>query len=162
MTRTATGNVFHIPHVVLLQKHRTKVNLIRKALTIDHNGVRARRLPILHVEHLIARTQILLRRSMATQAPLHLQRLLLIHERHLVDWTVTGVATYAFIDMNAVIEIDEVRKLVHPRPLQRLAGTEAGANWLEQRRVGPDLRVAVHASLGRRNSGEAGSLDRSV
>jgi hypothetical protein len=99
---------------------------------------------------------------MAAQAPLHLQRFLLIHERHLVDWTVAGVATYSFIDMNAVIEKDEVGKLVYPRPLQRLAGAVAGADGLEQLGIRPDLRVAVHAGLGGRNAGETRSLNGSV
>ena len=46
---------------------------------------------------------------MAFQAPLHLQRLLLVHKRHLVDWTVAGIAAYAFIHVNAVIEEDKAR-----------------------------------------------------
>ena len=99
---------------------------------------------------------------MATQTPLHLQRLLLIHEGHLIDWTVAGIAAHSLIDMNAVIEKDEVGELVHPRPLQRLARAVAGADGLKQLGVGPDLRVAVHASLGGRNAGEARSLNRGM
>src|SRR5271154_6644057 len=99
---------------------------------------------------------------MATQTPLHLQRFLLIHQRHLVDWTVAGVAAHTLIDMNAVVEINEVRKLVHPRPLQRLASTVAGADGFEQLSIRPDLRVAVHAGLGGRNARETRSLNRSM
>src|SRR5208282_130175 len=73
-----------------------------------------------------------------------------------------GVAANALIDVNAVIEIDEVGELVDSRPLQRLAGAVAGADRFQERRVGPDLRVAVHAGLGGRNAGEARSLDRRV
>src|SRR5262249_54788364 len=36
------------------------------------------------------------------------------------------------------------------------------AHRLEKRAVGEDLRVAVHAGLGRRNAGEGGFLDRGM
>src|ERR1700688_1298115 len=99
---------------------------------------------------------------MAFQAPLHLQRILLVHQRHLVDRAVTGVAADSFIDMNTVVEKNEVGELVHARPLEALAGAVAGADWLQHLGVGPDLRVAVHASFRRRDSGEARSLNRGV
>src|SRR6266852_7794348 len=162
MTRVATRNVLHTPHVVLLYQRRTQVNLLGKTPAIHHDGARARRLLVLHVEHLIARTKIVLRRAVTVQAPLHLQRLLLINERHLVDGAVAGVAADAFVDMNTVVEKNEVRQLVYPSPLQGLAGTVAGADRLEQFGVGPDLRMAVHAGLGRRNAGEARGLDRGM
>src|SRR5260370_450826 len=91
---------------------------------------------------------------MAVQAPLHLQGVLGVHEGHLIHASVTTFATYAFIYVNAVVEIHEIRKIVHARPLQRLAGAEAIAYWLQQIGVGPDLRVAIHAGLGRRDSGK--------
>src|SRR5580704_8392475 len=162
MTGAATCNVLHIAHVVLLQQGRAQVDLIGETLSIHHHGVRARGLLVAHVEYLVARAQIFLRRAVAAQAPLHLQRFLLVHQRHLVDRTVAGIATHSFIDMNAVIEINEVRKLVYPRPLQRLASLVAGADGLEQLGIRPDLRVAVHASLGARNAGETRSLNGSV
>jgi hypothetical protein len=56
--------------------------------------------------------------------------------------------------MNAVIEIDEARQVVHPRPLQRFSGSKTLAHRLQNRALGPDLRVAVHADLGGRNAGE--------
>ncbi len=99
---------------------------------------------------------------MTAEAPLHLERRLLIHQGHLVDWTVTGIAADPLGDMNAVIEVDEVRKLVDARPLQRFAGAIAGAHGLEQLGIGPDLRMAVHAGLGGRNASEARGLHRSV
>ena len=99
---------------------------------------------------------------MASQAPLHLQGFRLVHQRHLVDRAVTGVAADTLGDVNAVIEINEVRELVDARPLQRFAGAIAGADGLKQLSVRPDLRVAVHARLGRGNSRETGSLDRGV
>jgi len=162
MARVATGDIFYAADVVLLHQRRAQIGLLSETLTIYYNWIRARRLPVTHIENLIARAKILFRRAMAFQTPLHLQRLLLIHKRHLVDWTVAGIAAYAFIDVNAVIEEDEVGKLVHPRPLQRLAGAVTGADRLKQLRVGPDLRVAVHARLGGRDAGKARGLDRSV
>src|SRR5712691_612043 len=133
-----------------------------EALAIHHHRAYARRLLVAHIKYLIARAKILFRGAMAVQAPLHLQRGLLVHERHLVDGAVAGVAAHTFIDMNAVIEEDEVGKLVHPRPLQRLPRAVAGADRLQQFGIGPDLRMAVHASLGGRNTGEARGLDRGV
>src|SRR5258708_382684 len=124
--------------------------------------MRAGGLLVTHVENLIARAEIILRRAMAVQAPLHLQGGLLIHERHLVDWAVAGVASHALVDMNAVIEKSEVGKLVHAGPLQRFAGAVAGADGFEQLGVRPDLRVAVHTRAGGRNAGEARRLNRSV
>jgi hypothetical protein len=162
VARAATGNVLDAADVIFLQQRHAQIILIGEALTIDDYWARAGRLLVAHVEYLIARTQILFRRAMAAQTPLHLQRFLLIHQWHLVDWTVAGVAANAFIDVNAVIEKDEVGELVHPRPLQRFSRLVAGADWFEQLRVGPDLRVAVHAGLGGRNASERRSFHARV
>ena len=105
---------------------------------------------------------MLLRGAMAAETPLHLQAFLLVHQRHLIDRTMARVATDALGHMNAVVEIDEVGKLVDAGPLQRLAAAIAGSDGLEELRVGPDLRVAIHAGLGRRNAGKARGLDRGV
>jgi len=99
---------------------------------------------------------------MTAEAPLHLERSVLVHQRHLVDGAVAGIASHSLGDVNAVIEKDEVRKLVDARPLQRFAGPVAGAHGLEQLGIGPDLRMAVHAGLGGRNTGEARCLHGSV
>ena len=99
---------------------------------------------------------------MTIQAPRHLQCRLLIHEWHGVHRPVAHVATDSLGDMNAVVKKHEVGKRVDSRPLQRLARTIAGAYGLEQGCIGPDLRVAVHAGFGRRNSGETGVLDRGM
>ena len=55
---------------------------------------------------------------MTAQAPFHLQRFLLVHQRHQVHRTVTCIAADALGDVNAVIEKNEVWKLVNARPLQ--------------------------------------------
>ena len=120
-----------------------------------------RRLPV-HVEHLLARPQVGRRMHVAVAAPLHLQGVFLAHQRHLVDLAVAGDAADALVDMNAVIEIDEIGQVVHPHPLDRAVGAVALAHRLEHRRVRPDLRVAGHAGLGRRNAGKRAFLDRPV
>ena len=99
---------------------------------------------------------------MAFQAPLHLQGFCLIHQGHLVDGAVTGVAADALGDVNAVIEKNEVRELINAGPLQRFAGTIAGPDRLKELGISPDLRVAIHARFRRRDSCEAGGLDRGV
>ena len=120
------------------------------------------RRPVAHREDLAARPDVFLRVAVAVEAPLHLQRVLLQHQRHLVDAPVAGLAADALLHVDAVVEVDEVGQVVHARPLQRLVVAEAGAHRLEDRRVRPDLRVAVHAGLGRRDAGERRRLDRRV
>src|SRR5208337_3697124 len=73
-----------------------------------------------------------------------------------------GVAPHALIDMNAVIEINEIGKIVYPGPHQRLPGAVTLAYWLQHGSAGPDLAVTVHAGRRRRNTGKARSLHRSV
>jgi hypothetical protein len=66
---------------------------------------------------------------------------------------VTGRTADAFIHVNRVIEICVVRQVVHANPFQRLARLETGAHRLEIRTVRPDLFVAAHANISRRNAG---------
>ena len=51
---------------------------------------------------------------------------------------------------------------MNPNPIQIDVIPQAGPNRLQDRRVRPDLRVAVHARLRGGNSGEGGILDRCV
>src|SRR5262249_20760329 len=87
---------------------------------------------------------------------------LLPHERHAVDLSVARRAADAFVYVDAVVEVDEVRQIMDTRPLNRPSRAEALAHRLEKRAVREDLRVAVHAGLGRRNAGERRVLDRRV
>jgi hypothetical protein len=105
---------------------------------------------------------MVLRSPMASEAPLHLQRLRLVHQWHLVDRSMTGIASHSLSYVDAVIEKNKVRKLVDARPLQRLTGPIARPHRLEQAGVGPDLRMAIHTGLRRRNSREARGLNRGV
>lgn len=99
---------------------------------------------------------------MAADAPLHLQRSIIKHQWHAVHRAVAGVAAYALVDVNAVIEINEVWEVVDPVPYQRFAAAKTLADWFQKRRGRPNLRMTVHASLCRRNSGEARSFYRGV
>ena len=99
---------------------------------------------------------------MAVQAPLHLQRVFLVHERHLVDRAVTTKAANTFVYVNTVIEIDKIREIMDPRPLDGSAAAEAVAYRFQHGRIGPDQGMTIHAGLGRRDSRKAGLLNRSV
>ena len=99
---------------------------------------------------------------MATQAPLHLERRVLIHNGHLVDLTMTSVTADALGHVDAVIEINEIGERIDARPLQRFARAVAGTDWLKQLRIRPDLRVAVHAGLGRRDPRKTGNFHGGV
>jgi hypothetical protein len=105
-----------------------------------------RRFPI-HVENLIQRAKRLLRIAVALDAPLHQQGRRLEYERHLIDLAVTRGAAHSFVDMNAVIEIDEIRQPVNLHPLDGLVGAIALPHGLEVISVVEEHRVAVHAGL---------------
>jgi len=162
MASVATGNILHRAHLVLLLQSVTQRLLVGVGLPVDNYRLSLGGLLIAHVEHLLARTQILFRVAMAVEAEFHLQRRVLIHQGHLVNWTVAVVASHSFIDVDAVVEIYVVRHLVHASPLQGTAAAEAFADRFEIGGVGPDLSVAVDAGLCRRDSGEARSLHRGM
>src|SRR5690349_7849010 len=99
---------------------------------------------------------------MAFDAPGHLERLLLPHERHAIDRTVTRRASHAFVYVDAVIEVRKVGQVVDSRPRDRTSCAETRAHGLEERARRENLRVAVHARLRRRNPGKGRPLDRRV
>src|SRR5258705_4828872 len=70
------------------------------------------------------------------------------------------LAPDALLDVDAVVEVNEVGKIVDTHPVQRLAVPEAGPDRFEERRVGEQNRMTVHARLGRRNSRERRGFDR--
>jgi predicted nucleotidyltransferase len=75
---------------------------------------------------------------------------------------VTRGATDPFIDVNTVLEVNEIRQIVHPRPLDRPARAKAVAHRFQNRAFGPNLRVAIHADFRARDSRKSLGLDRSV
>src|SRR6478672_3511810 len=78
----------------------------------------------LHVEYLFLRPDKFFRLAMAGQAPLHLKRVFLVNGRHGVDLSVTCRAANAFRDVNTVVEVDVLRQVVDPLPLDRLILSE--------------------------------------
>src|SRR5262245_13926019 len=64
--------------------------------------------------------------------------------------------------MDRVIEISELRQVVHPVPDNRFAAAVAFADRLEHWTLRPDLAVAIHAGLRRRQAGERRRLHRRV
>jgi hypothetical protein len=99
---------------------------------------------------------------MAFQTPFHMKGLLAGHQRHGSDLTVARFAGHTAMNVNAVIEVNEVGQVVHACPMDRTVFSKAGAHRFEHGAVGPNLRVAVHAGLCRRNSSERTLLDRRV
>src|SRR4051812_31549693 len=91
-----------------------------------------------------------------------MQRLLAAHERHFVEAAVTGDAGNPFLDMNAVVEIDEVGKVMHPRPAQGTTRPKAFSDGSQRGTVAPDLAMALHTCLGGRNPGHARVFDARV
>ncbi len=61
-----------------------------------------------------------------------------------------------------MIEEHVVRQIVHPHPRNRLPRRPAVPHRLQQLRIRPDLRMAVHARLRRGNPRVAGLLHRRV
>src|SRR5215212_3024394 len=115
-----------------------------------------------HVGDLLLGAQVTLGLAVAGQAPLHLERGGLVDGRHRVHAPVAGGAAHALVDVDRVVEVDEVGQVVDSRPLDGLVVAVAGADDLQVRALVPDLRVAVHAGLGRRHPGRVRRLDRGV
>ena len=55
------------------------------------------------------------------------------------------------------VEIHEIRQVVDARPVKRRVIAEAGPHRFEDGRIGPELRMAIHAGLGRRKLANADS-----
>src|SRR5207248_7117523 len=73
-----------------------------------------------------------------------------------------ALTTDSLVDVNTVIEIHEIRQVVNPRPTDRLSAAKTGPHRLQCRARAPDLRMAIHAGLGRRHVGETRRLDAGV
>lgn len=98
----------------------------------------------------------------APEAPLHGEAARLAHERHPVHAAMASRARDAAMNMNAVIEIDEVRQVVHTRPPQGLPRASTPAHRLEHVGLTPELRMTGHARLRRRHPSERRRLDGRV
>ena len=107
---------------------------------------------IVDAENRVTRPDEPFRIAMAVQAPLHLQRFFLPHERHAIDLAMARRAADPLVHVNAVIEVDEIWKIVNTCPLDGPIRPEAFADRLEVRARSKNLRMAVHAGLGRRDA----------
>jgi hypothetical protein len=114
------------------------------------------------VEHFFARSHEPLRFSVTLQAPLHLERLFFPHERHLVHLAMTRVTTDTFLHVDAVVEVNEISKVVKAVPLDRLTRAVAFTNRLQHGTVLPNLGMTGHTSFRGRDSRKCAVLDRRV
>jgi hypothetical protein len=158
VARAATGQYFPALKLVLLGELWSVDFLMPLLIGAFFPSLRRPR----HGEHLFLGPDELLRVAMTLEAPFHIQRRDLISQRHQIDSSVTSRTPDAFVHVNAVIEIDEIGKVVNSRPLDRLARAPALSDRFQIRAVRPDLRMAVHAGPGRRNPGKRELLHRRV
>ena len=90
----------------------------------------------IHLKDLVLRTDEILGIAVALETPFHLERVDLPGLRHQVDSTVTGGASDALVNMNAVIEINEIGQIVNSGPENRLSGAPALSHRFEKLTVG--------------------------
>ena len=76
------------------------------------------RLPT-HLEHLIFGPQKIFGMPVTIKAPRHMEILRFPGQRHLINAAMTRLATNAFIHVNTVIEVDEVRQAIDAVPTDR-------------------------------------------
>ena len=117
---------------------------------------------VIHVEHLVADADIARCHDGKLQAPLHEQASRLKRQRYVLHAAVASFAADAFGDMDAVIEVSELRKLIDAVPLDGRVGLPTGPHRLGDGGIGPDLRMSGHAGLGGRQAGDRVFLDGGV
>jgi len=74
------------------------------------------------------------------------------HEGHLIDGSMARRAADAFVDVNAVVEVDVIGQAVHLHPLNRLVGTVTLAHGFQIADVAEQHGMTIHAGLGWRNT----------
>ena len=116
----------------------------------------------MHIKDLMLGTDVIFGLTVAIEAPFHVEGVLLPHERHLIDLTVTAHAAYAFFYVNAVIEIDKVGQSMDACPFERLAGFITLSDWGQHVAVRPDLGMARHTGVCGWDTSKGGILDRGM
>src|SRR5438067_10593883 len=101
-------------------------------------GLIGRRMP-LDVEYFTLRAEIRLRIPVAVETPFHEERRLLKRQQHAVNASMACRAADAFMNVNAVIEIDEAGRVVDALPAQRFARSVAFAHRLQHGAANPNL-----------------------
>jgi len=109
------------------------------------------RLPA-HREHLFARAEELFWMPVTGETPLHVHVCGFPGQRHSIHASVAGFTADAFVDVDAVIEVDKVGKIVYSIPPKGLVLTQARTDGFEHFAVSPDLLVTIHARRCWRNT----------
>ncbi len=166
MAGVATGDVLDRAHLISILQRVAQRDLVIVVIAVEKDVVFAHQVIhwrfVAHIKNLLARANIFFRSTVAVEAKLHLQRSVLIRQRHLVDGPMAGVASHSLVDVDAVIEIHKVGQLIDASPFNRSAGAETLPHRLKISCVRPDLGMAVDAGLGWRDPGETRCLDRSM
>ena len=120
-------------------KHRRSRNVVLPHQLLPFLGLIVIRGWPIHLEHFGLWPDEHLGLAMTLDAPLHLKRRRLISQRHQVNSSVTRRTADTLVYVNAVIEIDEVREIVDPRPPDRFSGSPAFAYRFQIGAVRPNL-----------------------
>ena len=112
-----------------------------------------------HVRNAVKRPQVRSRVAVTVETPTHGQSLLLLHDLHLVDSTVTARATNTGMHMHGVVEERVVRGHMHLDPFDRGTRIVSGGERLDVLTFAHNGQVTVHAGFGRRNRGVRAIFD---
>lgn len=138
------------------------MNVVLRNQTGPQNLLRSRGYFVGHIRHFLSRTYECFGMAMAIETPLHLQRVFLPREVHLIDSSMATRATNALGDVDTVVEINKVGKVVHLDPGNRLIRAEARTHGLQRRTIRPNLGMAVHTGFRWRNPCRTRYLHRGV
>ncbi len=78
-----------------------------------------RRRRILHVKNFFTRSDVVFRRSVTIVTPFHIKGVFLIHEGHLINWSMAALTANPLVDVDVMLKIDEIWQVVNACPLQR-------------------------------------------
>lgn len=90
---------------------------------------------------------------MTIQAPAHRKRFRLFYNFHFVDPSVARHTPNPAVDMRTVVEINKIRKIVNPYPLDRFPRSPTFMNLCEFITGRPYSGMTVHTSLCGGNRG---------
>ena len=88
---------------------------------------------IVDIENFRSGPDILRGIPVAAYAPVHIERIDFIRQRHFIDLAMAGGTADAFVQVNAVVKVNEVRKIVYARPFNGFAGRPTIPNRLRDR-----------------------------
>src|SRR5690625_133807 len=111
---------------------------------------------IAHGGHLLNRPDKLLRLAVTVQAPGHAEWFRLVDNIHPVDPAVAGLTPHSDTDVDFVVEVSVVGKVMNPDPLDGITTLPALTHRLQRFTVDCNLIVTVHTGLRGRNIGLIG------